>query len=147
MSLQLKIENLKNDFSKFTNWEDRYKSIIELGKQLKPLEENLKIDDNLVKGCQSQVWLIGEFDQKSGLVNFKADSDAVIVKGLVALLVSLYSGSQPEEILSHPPTFLKELGFDQNLSPSRANGLYAMIKKMQILALAFKYLKDQKGPQ
>lgn len=142
MAISQKIERLKLEFAKFNTWEDRYKSIIDLGKKLAPLEDSVKIEENIVKGCQSQVWLLAELDSQ-GLVQFRADSDALIVKGLVALLVDIYSGSTPDEILGNPPTFLKEMGFDQNLSPSRANGLYAMIKKMQIYATAFKYLQNR----
>jgi cysteine desulfuration protein SufE len=127
------------DFSVFTQWEDRYKKIIEMGKALPELSEDLKTEQNIVKGCQSQVWLHATLNAQ-GQVVLQGDSDALIVKGLVALLLSVYSGSTPQEILSTPPEFLKALGFEGNLSPSRANGLHSMLKQIKNYAMAFDYL-------
>ncbi len=127
------------DFSAHTQWEDRYKKIIEIGKALPEMPENLKTEQNIVKGCQSQVWLHAALNDQ-GQVMLQGDSDALIVKGLVALLLAVYSGSTPEEILATPPEFLKALGFEGNLSPSRANGLHAMLKQIKNYALAFDYL-------
>lgn len=127
------------DFSVFTQWEDRYKKIIEMGKALPELSEEFKNEQNIVKGCQSQVWLHANLNAQ-GQVVLHGDSDALIVKGLVALLLSVYSGSTPQEILSTPPEFLKALGFEGNLSPSRANGLHAMLKQIKNYAMAFDYL-------
>jgi cysteine desulfuration protein SufE len=117
------------DFGAIVDWEERYKRIIEMGKQLPVLPEALKTEENKVRGCQSQVWIVTS-KNADGSLTFQADSDALIVKGLVALIVDLYSGSQPEEILQFQPDFMKVLGFDTHLSPSRTNGLYAMIKRI-----------------
>jgi cysteine desulfuration protein SufE len=127
------------DFSVHSQWEDRYKKIIEIGKALPEMAENLKTEQNIVKGCQSQVWLHAALNDQ-GQVMLQGDSDALIVKGLVALLLAVYSGATPEEILATPPEFLKALGFEGNLSPSRANGLHAMLKQIKNYALAFDYL-------
>jgi cysteine desulfuration protein SufE len=126
------------EFQSINGWEDRYKKIIEMGKALPELPENLKVEEAKVKGCQSQVWLHASLDASQRIV-FQGDSDALIVRGLVALLLQVYSGSRPEEILASPPQFLKAIGFEGNLSPSRANGLFAMIKQIQMFAMAFQY--------
>ena len=118
-----------------TSWEDRYQTIINLGKAFKALPESEKTEDLKVRGCQSQVWIKAEF--KDGKVYFEADSDALIVKGLIALLVRIYSGASPQEILNHKPEFITKLGLNAHLSPSRANGLFAMLKQIQFYALAF----------
>jgi len=110
-----------------------------MGKALPELSEDLKTEQNIVKGCQSQVWLHATLNAQ-GQVVLQGDSDALIVKGLVALLLSVYSGSTPQEILSTPPEFLKALGFEGNLSPSRANGLHSMLKQIKNYAMAFDYL-------
>ncbi len=125
------------------SWEERYKAIIALGKQMKPFPEEFKTDDLKVKGCQSQVWIKADLTA-DGRVEFLADSDALIVKGLVALLLSVYSGQTPQQILANPPEFIKELGFANYLSPNRANGLYAMVKQIQYYALAFEALQKSK---
>lgn len=137
-------QQIITDFSALQTWEDRYKKIIELGKALPDMPESLKKEDNIVKGCQSQVWLVASLNQK-GQVVLQGDSDALIVKGLVALLLRLYSEASPSDILSTPPDFLKALGFEGNLSPSRANGLHSMLKQIKLYATAFDYLlKTQK---
>lgn len=138
MAAQERQQEMIRDFKQLQTWEERYKKIIDIGKQLPELSEEFKKDENLVKGCQSQVWLVAEF--KEGRVYFKGDSDALIVRGLVGLLLKLYSDSTPQEILETAPEFLKELGFESNLSPSRANGLYSMIKQIKYYATAFQYL-------
>lgn len=125
-------------------WEDRYKKIIELGKKLSPLPDDLKVPDNIVKGCQSQVWLVAQLDNQ-GLMHLKADSDALIVKGLVAIILHVYNESKPSEVLSTPPQFLKTLGLDTHLSPSRANGLRSMIQKIIYFAMAFETQLKAKG--
>lgn len=129
-------KRIVKEFSLLEDWPQRYKYIINLGKKLEPLPEEHKIDENLVKGCQSQVWLWADF--KDGNVIFKADSDAAITKGLVALMVRFYSGQKPEAILNNKPEFIDEIGMEQHLSPTRANGLASMIKQMKIYAMAFK---------
>ncbi|MBK9322462.1 MAG: SufE family protein [Bdellovibrionaceae bacterium] len=131
------------EFSALNDWEDRYKKVIELGRALSPMAEELKTESNRIKGCQSQVWLAAQLDSQ-GHVVFQGDSDALIVKGLVALLLNVYSGSSPEDILQNPPEFLKVLGFEGNLSPSRANGLHAMLKQIRFYATAFAYVLNSK---
>lgn len=131
LSRQKKLEDL---LAPISDWEERYKKIIELGKKLPELDSSFKTEDNLVKGCQSQVWLVLELN-KEGRVQLKADSDALIVKGLVALILQIYNNSLPSEILTTPPQFLKSLGLDTHLSPSRANGLRAMIQRIVMFAV------------
>lgn len=133
---------LIEDFKRLPDWESRYKKLIIMGKKWPNLPEELKTEESKVKGCQSQVWLHAQRGP-SGEVIYVGDSDAFLVKGLVALLLGLYSGLKPEEILRNPPEFLKTLGFEENLSPSRANGLNSMIKQMKTFAMAF-WLMDQK---
>ena len=135
------IETLKEEFSALPSWEDRYKRLIERGKALGDLPGEMKKDEFKVRGCQSQVWLHCR-DQGDGRLVFTADSDALIVKGLVAVLLAVYSNARPERILTTPPTFLKDLGFESHLSPSRANGLYAMVKQIMYYAAAFKVLQN-----
>lgn len=113
-----------------------------MGQALAPLADELKTDDVKVRGCQSQVWLVAKLNE-AGNILFQADSDALIVKGLVALLIRFYNDRTPEEILNLQPEFLRELGFEANLSPSRANGLQAMIKQMKYYALAFQALRQR----
>lgn len=128
-------------FADLNDWEDRYKKLIELGKVLPDLPDSKKTEDFKVKGCQSQVWIHARLDQ--GCVIFEADSDALLVRGLVALLLEVYSGATPTEILETPPDFVKEIGLESKLTPSRANGLVSMIKQMKYYAMAFKALADQ----
>ncbi|MGZ3772090.1 MAG: SufE family protein [Pseudobdellovibrionaceae bacterium] len=143
MSSQEKQNKIISDFSALTQWEDRYKKIIEMGKALPPMPNDLKTEQNLVKGCQSQVWLSAKLNDQ-GLVELTGDSDALIVKGLVSLLLFIYSNASPAEILATPPDFLKALGFEGNLSPSRANGLFSMLKQIKLYATAFDYLLKSK---
>jgi len=131
------------EFSRLLDWEDRYKKVIEMGRELPPMPEALKIEDNRVKGCQSQVWLSAQLSDQGNVV-FQGDSDALIVKGLVALLLKVYSNSKPDDILQSPPEFLRELGFEGNLSPSRANGLHSMLKQIRLYATAFAYVLKSK---
>lgn len=123
-------------------WEERYNKLIQLGKTLPPLSDEFKTDDNLVQGCQSKVWLKASLNDQ-GQVVFRADGDALLVKGLIALLIKVYSSATPDEILNTPPDFIKVLGFEGNLSPSRSNGLFAMIKQIKIYATAFKVLAQR----
>lgn len=143
MNIQERQKALIAEFSKFADWEDRYKKIIDLGKSLSEMPESLKTEQNIVKGCQSQVWLHAELTA-DGVVKFQGDSDALLVRGLVGILLRIYSESTPTEILSTPPEFLKELGFEGNLSPSRANGLHSMLKQIKLYATAFDYLLKTK---
>ncbi len=129
-------ERIVREFELLQDWTERYKYIIKLGDKLAPLSEEDKVEENLVKGCQSQVWVTGEM--KDGKVTFKADSDAAITKGLVALMVRFYSERTPSVIIETPPAFIDRIGMASHLSPSRANGLAAMVKQMKIYAMAFK---------
>ena len=131
-----RIKLIVEEFKKYSDWEDRYKHLISLGKSLAPMQEEHKTESNKIKGCQSQVWLHAEL--VGDKVIFTADSDASIVKGIIALLVQVYSGSTPDEILAIKPTFLEEIGLREHLSMSRANGLTAMVKQISFYAMAFK---------
>jgi cysteine desulfuration protein SufE len=122
--------------NQYSDWEDRYKKIIEMGKKLPKMEESFKVDSNLIKGCQSQVWLHSELNSL-GQVLLQADSDALIVKGLVSIILHVYNTAMPNEILSTPPEFMKTLGLETHLSPSRANGLRAMIQKIVMIAMSY----------
>lgn len=132
-------ERLAEEFAKIPDWEGRYKRLIEYGKRLPKLPEELYDETYKVKGCQSQVWLHANLSSEKRIV-LQGDSDALIVKGLVALLLEVYSNAEPQEILNASPDFLKKLGFEGHLSPSRANGLYAMLKQILYYAQAFQAL-------
>lgn len=130
---------LINEFEQYTEWEDKYKRLIDLGRSLPPLAEEFHNEKFKLSGCQSQVWIHAKFED--GKIFFSADSDAAIVKGLIAILIQVYSGHSPEEILSNPPDFLQQIGIDKHLSPTRKNGLGAMMKQIQMYAVAFKSLE------
>lgn len=130
-------DRIVREFKVLDDWTQRYKYLIEMGRKMDPLEDEYKSEDNLVRGCQSQVWLISEQDEE-GNVTYKADSDAAIVKGLAALLVRLYSGHKPDEILQTKPEFIEKIGMKEHLSPTRSNGLAAMVEQMKIYAMAYK---------
>ena len=138
-------EEIIKEFEQYTDWEDRYKRIIEYGKQLPPLNENLKTEKNKLSGCQSQVWINAKLSD--GKIIFEADSDASIVKGLIALLIKVYSNRSPDEILSNPPDYFRRIGIDSHLSPTRKNGLAAMMKQIQFYAVAFKALINKNTTQ
>ena len=121
------------------DWEAKYEKIIDYGKKLTPLSDEYKTDDLKVKGCQSQVWIRAQLNDKNEVL-FEGDSDALIVRGLVAIVLKVYSGEKPESILKTEPLFLREIGFETGLSPSRSNGLYSMIKQIKYYATAFQYL-------
>lgn len=135
-TINTRVEAVVANFENFSNWEDKYKAIINLGKDLESLPEEHRLESNKVKGCQSQVWLHAEL--QGDRVIFKADSDAAIVKGIIALLLSVYSDATPDEILATKPDFLETIGLRQHLSMSRANGLSSMVKQISVYALAFK---------
>ena len=124
------------EFNDFDDWLDRYQLLIDLGGEQEPLPDEYKTDNNLIEGCQSRVWLQADF--VDGKVFFRAESDALIVKGIVSLLVKVYSGRTPNEILENEPYFVEAIGLKEHLSPTRSNGLLAMIKQMKLYALAFK---------
>jgi cysteine desulfuration protein SufE len=127
-----------DEFSKFSSWEERYKRIIELGKTLQAFPEEHRIDQNKVRGCQSQVWMHAGLE--NGKVLYNIDSDAMIVKGLAAILHKTFSGHEPKDIITAPMDFLEKIGLTQHLSQSRANGLAAMVRQFKNYALAFNAL-------
>ena len=124
------------EFSDFDDWMDKYQLLIDLGNEQEPLDEQYKTDQNLIDGCQSRVWL--QADLVDGKVIFQAESDAVIVKGIVALLIQVVSGHTPDEILDNDLYFIEKIGLKEHLSPTRSNGLLAMVKQMRMYALAYK---------
>ena len=124
-----------NEFALFPEWLDKYEHLIELGKSLPPFAEKSKCEQNLISGCQSRVWLDASYE--NGLVYFTADSDAIITKGIVSLLVRVLSGQVPQAILDAKLEFIDQIGLRENLSPTRANGLLAMVKQMKMYALAY----------
>ncbi len=131
-------DEIVKEFEQYTDWEDKYKRIIDLGRQLASIDETFRTDKYKLSGCQSQVWINAKL--QDGKILFEADSDAAIVKGLVALVIRVYSNHTPDEILSSPPEFVKKIGIDNHLSPTRKNGLGAMMKQIQMYAVAFKSL-------
>ena len=135
MTLKQKQDRIIRQFELLGEWPERYKFIIKQGQKLDPLDDNKKTEDNLVRGCQSQVWLDTKLDNDR--IIFKADSDAAITKGLVALLVDFYSGETPDDILATDPEFIKKIGMQDHLSPTRSNGLASMVKQMKIYAMAY----------
>ena len=135
MSIQERQNEIVSDFAFFTEWEDKYAHIIELGKDLPLIDPLKKTTENLVRGCQSQVWLAA--DLQDGRVHFSADSDAIITKGLIGLLINILNEQQPADILNSEITFIKQIGLHEHLSPTRSNGLAAMLKQMKMYALAF----------
>ena len=133
-------EEIIDAFSLFDTWEEKYEYIIDLGKKLPPLDEKYKVPENIIKGCQSTGWLVA--DSSEGKIFFKADSDAVIVKGLVSMLISVLSGHTADEILNAKFDFIREIGMMNHLAQTRSNGLLAMIKQMKNYALAYKGVKE-----
>lgn len=132
----VEVENeIIEEFSAFEDWMDKYEYIIELGKSVPMIEETQKTEANLIKGCQSRVWLSSEY--RDGKIFFAADSDAIITKGIISLLVRLFNGRPPQEILSSDFSFVEKIGLKDNLSPTRANGLVSMIKQIQNYAVAY----------
>ncbi|MDR2118146.1 MAG: SufE family protein [Tannerellaceae bacterium] len=129
------------EFEAFTDWMDRYGLLIELGNLLPPLDGQYKTESNLIEGCQSRVWLHAVFTD--GKIYFRGESDAVIVKGIVSLLIQLLSGHTPQEILDADLYFIERTGLREHLSPTRSNGLVAMVKQMRMYALAFKAKEEQ----
>ena len=128
-------DEIVNEFSLFDDWMDRYEYIIELGKGLPILEEQYKTEDNIIKGCQSKVWVHGE--QKGDKIIFTADSDAILTKGIIAILIRTFSNQKASDILDANTDFIDEIGLKEHLSPTRANGLVSMIKQIKMYALAF----------
>ena len=136
-TIQDKVSQLKEMFSRIPDWESRYAKMIKLGKEMEPYPEEGKEDQYLIKGCQSRVWLYPQF--KDGVLKLYADSDSVLVKGIVSLLIYVYSGQEPKEILNNPADFLKDLGITEHLSMNRNNGLVAMLKQIHLYAQVLDY--------
>jgi cysteine desulfuration protein SufE len=129
-------DEIIEEFSGFDDWMDKYQLLIDLGNDQEPLDEQYKVEQNLIDGCQSRVWL--QADYEDGVIRFTAESDALIVKGIVALLIRVLSGHTPQEILDADLYFIEKIGLKEHLSPTRSNGLLAMVKQMRMYALAFK---------
>lgn len=129
-------DEIISEFSDFDDWMDRYAYIIDLGNEVPALDEQYKTPDNIIEGCQSRVWLVARYDD-NGLLYFDADSDAIIVKGIISLLMRVLSGHTPQEILGSELYFVDRIGLSEHLSPTRSNGLVAMIKQMRVYALAY----------
>jgi cysteine desulfuration protein SufE len=136
-------KDIVEEFSVFEDWLDRYNYLIELGNDLPAIDPQYRTNEYLINGCQSKVWL--HADLVDGKIDFKADSDAIIVKGIVALLVKVLNGRTPAEILENELYFIEEIGLKQNLSPTRSNGLLAMVKKMKLYALAYQARANHKS--
>lgn len=128
-------EEIVDEFSMFDDWMQRYEYMIELGKSLPMIDESYKTKDNLIKGCQSQVWV--KADYKDGKIIFTSDSDAIITKGIIAILIRVFSNQTPEAIMKAETSFLDEIGLKDHLSPTRANGLVSMIKQLKMYAIAY----------
>jgi len=139
MTINERQDNIIDELSIFDEWLDKYDYIIQLGKSLPLIDEKYKLDENLIKGCQSRVWLHAEM--QDGKLIFTADSDALITKGLVSLVVEVLSGSTPQEIASADLYFIDRIGLHSHLSPTRSNGLASMIKQMKMYAIAFSKIK------
>ncbi len=135
MTIREKQEEIIDEFAMFDDWDERFQYIIDLGKDLPKIDELYKTEDNTIKGCQSKVWLYAE--EKNGNVAFTADSDAIITKGIIAILIRVFSNEKPSEILNANTSFIEEIGLKEHLSPTRANGLVSMIKQIKMYALAF----------
>lgn len=135
MTIQEIQEEIVDEFSMFDDWMQRYEYIIELGKTLPLIDEKFKTEDNIIKGCQSKVWVYAE--EKDGKILFTADSDAILTKGIIAILIRAFSNQTPQAILEANTDFVDEIGLKEHLSPTRANGLVSMIKKIKMYALAF----------
>ena len=129
-------KEIAGEFSLFDSWDDKYEYIIDLGKKLPPLEDQYKLDENRVRGCQSTVWLVADY--QDGKIFYKAESDAVIVKGLISMLIRVLSGQRPDEIIQAKLNFIQQIGMTTHLAQTRSNGLLAMVKQMKNYALAYK---------
>jgi cysteine desulfuration protein SufE len=135
MTIEENEQEIIEEFSMFDDWMDKYEFIIEIGKELPLIEEQCKIEDNLIKGCQSRVWVQADF--KNEIIQLSADSDAIITKGIIALLIRVLNKQKPEDILKAKLNFIQEIGLQEHLSPTRANGLVGMVKQIKTYALAY----------
>ncbi|MBQ8655746.1 MAG: SufE family protein [Prevotella sp.] len=131
-------DEIIEEFAGLDDWMDRYQLLIDLGSGQEPLDEKYKTESNLIDGCQSRVWLQADYIKEQGIIRFTAESDALIVKGIVALLIRVLSDHTPQEILDADLYFIEQIGLREHLSPTRSNGLLAMVKQMRMYALAFK---------
>ncbi|HEY2722194.1 MAG TPA: SufE family protein [Chitinophagaceae bacterium] len=129
-------KEIVEEFSLFDNWDDKYEYVIDLGKKLPPLDAKYKMDENKVRGCQSTVWLVADY--RDGKVFYRAESDAIIVKGLISMLIRVLSGQEAEDIVQAKLNFIQEIGMTTHLAQTRSNGLLAMVRQMKNFALAFK---------
>lgn len=129
-------DEIIDEFSGFSDWMDKYSLIIEMGNSLPALDEKYKVPENLIEGCQSRVWVHANYE--NGVITFEADSDAIIVKGIISLLIRVLSGQTPDDILNADLYFIDEIGLQEHLSPTRSNGLLAMVKQIKMYAVAFK---------
>ncbi len=141
MSIKAKQNEIIEEFSMFDDWMDKYNYLIEMGKSLEPLEEQYKTQKYLISGCQSQVWLHARMED--GRMILRGDSDALITKGIVSLLLRVYSGEKPVDVYDDDSSFLDEIGLTEHLSPTRSNGLLSMLKQIKLYALAFKTKQEQ----
>jgi cysteine desulfuration protein SufE len=135
-SIQATENEIVEEFSLFDSWDDKYEYIIDMGKKLPVLEDKHKLDENKVRGCQSTVWLVADYND--GKIWFKADSDAIIVKGLISMLIRVLSGHTPDEIIEAKLGFIQQIGMTTHLAQTRSNGLLSMVKQMKNFALAYK---------
>ncbi|ALM08372.1 Fe-S metabolism protein SufE [Sediminicola sp. YIK13] len=135
MSIKEIQEEIVDEFSMFEDWMQRYEYMIELGKSLPMIEEQYKTDDNIIKGCQSKVWVHAELEDDK--LVFTADSDAIITKGIIAILIRVFSNQKPKDIMGADTEFIDEIGLKEHLSPTRANGLVSMIKQLKMYAIAY----------
>ena len=135
MTIQEIQDEIIDEFSMFDDWEERYQYMIDLGKTLPLIEDRFKTDENIIKGCQSKVWI--HADIKNGKVIFTADSDAIITKGIIAILIRVFSNQCPKDIIEANMDFIDEIGLKEHLSPTRANGLVSMIKQIKMYAIAY----------
>ena len=143
MSINKIQDELIEEFSVFSDWLDKYEYLIELGNDLPAIDPAFKTDEYLINGCQSKVWLNADLNE--GKIWYQADSDAIIVRGIVALLVKVLNGQPPKEIIDNELYFIDEIGLKQNLSPTRSNGLVAMVKKMRLYAIAYQAKTEKAG--
>lgn len=141
MTIKEKQDEIIEEFSAFDDWMDKYSLLIEMGNELENFDEEHRVEQNLIDGCQSKVWLHAEMND--GKIEFQGDSDAIIVKGIVALLLRVISGHTPDEILNTELYFIDEIGLKEHLSPTRSNGLVAMIRQIKAYALAFKAKQEK----
>ena len=143
MTIQEAEQEIIEEFNDYDDWMDKYQLLIDLGNEQEPLDEKYKTESNLIDGCQSRVWL--QADYEDGKIHFQAESDALIVKGIVSLLLRVFSDRTPDEILNADLRFIEEIGLKEHLSPTRSNGLVAMIKQIRLYAMAFKAKEEQKA--